>query len=108
MEAGRRKRKMANEEEKEDENEDEKMEKFFALIESTREVRDLLKRSNCNNGNGSEEKQRKKVDDDQKDKATGAWNPTFQPEDFLGDIHHDHNINIPGGAVTLAGPSKRH
>lgn len=64
MEGERRKRKLENEEEN---DEEQKMEKFFALIKSTKDVRDLLSKE-------------KKVDDE---KAKGIWTPMFQPEDFI-------------------------
>lgn len=65
MEGERRKRKLEDEEE---ENEEQKMEKFFALIRSTK---DLL----------SKEKTDNKVEEK---KEKGIWNPTFQLEDFIG------------------------
>ncbi|RDX69522.1 hypothetical protein CR513_51353, partial [Mucuna pruriens] len=53
--------------EKEEESEEQQMEKFFALIKSTKDVRDRL----------SKEKE--------EEKAKGVWKPTFQPEDFMDD-----------------------
>ncbi|KAM2716202.1 hypothetical protein EV2_045712 [Malus domestica] len=77
MEGGGKKRKM--------EDEEEKIEKFYALIRSTREVRQLLR----GNSNGLKEKKDEKKEDS---KAAGGWNPTFQPEDVLEDVkisgHH--------------------
>ncbi|TKY52337.1 NIM1-INTERACTING 3 [Spatholobus suberectus] len=58
----RRKRKMEKEE-----SEEEQMEKFFALIKSTKDARDRF----------SKEKE--------EEKAKGVWKPTFQPEDFMDD-----------------------
>lgn len=52
--------------EDEEENDDEKMEKFFALIKSTR---DILSKTD------------KKVGEEKKEKC--IWNPTFQLEDFI-------------------------
>ncbi|OIW13467.1 hypothetical protein TanjilG_22258 [Lupinus angustifolius] len=77
MEGERRKRKIENEEENEQEN----MEKFFALIKSTKDVRDLLYK----------EKIDKKVDDE---KAKGTWIPKFQVEDFIdyGEFGRSNNI----------------
>ena len=99
MEGERKKRKMV-EEEGEEENEEEKMEKFFALIRSTREVRDLLMR----NGANSTEKEGKKVE---KDKEIMVWNPMFQPEDFIEeDEDNDKSKNTPG-AKSQAGPSNK-
>ncbi|KAF3943463.1 hypothetical protein CMV_029985 [Castanea mollissima] len=100
MEGGRKKRKM--EEEGKEENEEEKMEKFFALIRSTREVRDLLMRTGAN----STEKEEKKVE---KDKEVMVWNPMFQPEDFIEedeDEDNDKPKNIPG-AKSQADPSNK-
>lgn len=52
----------------EEASEEEQMEKFFALIKSTKDMRDRL----------SKEKK--------EEKAKGTiWNPTFQPEDFIDD-----------------------
>ncbi|CAK8544532.1 unnamed protein product [Lathyrus sativus] len=77
MEGERRKRKILEEEE--EENDDEKMEKFFALIKSTR---DLLSKPD------------KKVDEGKKEK--GIWNPTFQIEDFIGceEIGKSNNVSF--------------
>ena len=69
MEGERRKRKLQNEEE----NEDEKMERFYALIRSTKGVRDRL----------SKEKETNKLEQDRLQGNTSVWNPKFQPEDFL-------------------------
>ncbi|XP_020210242.1 protein NIM1-INTERACTING 3 [Cajanus cajan] len=63
MEGERRKRKM----EKEVESEEEQMEKFFALIKSTKNARDRL----------SKEKE--------EERAKGVWKPTFEAEDFMDD-----------------------
>ncbi|KAK7259017.1 hypothetical protein RIF29_24611 [Crotalaria pallida] len=72
MEGERRKRKIENEEE----SEEEKMERFFALIKSTKDVRDLLF--------NKEKTDNKKVsDDDEKAKGISTWVPKFQPEDFI-------------------------
>ncbi|CAL0311192.1 unnamed protein product [Lupinus luteus] len=80
MEGERRKRKIENEEENEEEN----MEKFFALIKSTKDVRDVLYK----------EKIDKKVDDE---KAKGTWIPKFQVEDFIdyGEFGRSNNITTP-------------
>lgn len=63
MEGERRKRKLDGEEA----SEEQQIEKFFALIKSTKEVRDRLSKEKA------------------KEKAKGVWNPTFQPEDFIDD-----------------------
>ncbi|XP_061346001.1 protein NIM1-INTERACTING 3 [Gastrolobium bilobum] len=65
MEGERRKRKII---ENEEESEEQQLEKFFALIKSTKDIRDRL----------SKEKE--------EEKAKGVWNPTFQPEDFIDDV----------------------
>ena len=91
MEGERRKRKLESEEE----NEEQKMEKFFALIKSTKDVRDLL---------FNKEKTDKKVDEEGlKGKAT--WTPTFQPEDFIdyGEFGRS-NVSTPHAD---AGPSEK-
>ena len=98
MESGRKKRKMGNEEEEKDddneEEEEEEEEKFFALIRSTREMRDRLR----NVPNGSKEEEEKKK---QEEKSVAAvWNPTFQPEDFMEDSKSKNPL-----VVNDAGPS---
>ncbi|KAK7278042.1 hypothetical protein RJT34_23064 [Clitoria ternatea] len=79
MEGDRRKRKM----EEEEENEERQMEKFFALVNSTKDVRDRL----------SKEKEEEKL--------KGVWKPTFQPEDFINDqdlaLPRIHVLNPPSG-----------
>lgn len=92
MEGERKKRKMAIEDYKEEEDEEKKIEKFFALIRSTREVRDRLRRGL----NEEKEKEEKKV----QKKATAIWYPTFQPEDFMEDS------KSRSLGATPAGPSK--
>ncbi|XP_068340377.1 protein NIM1-INTERACTING 1-like [Pyrus communis] len=88
MEGGSKKRKM----EIEEEDEEEKIEKFFALIRSMREVRELLR----GNSNVPKEKTDEKKKED--GKAAGGWNPKFQPEDFLEDVKNSGHHG--------AGPSK--
>lgn len=93
MEGERKKRKIQDEEE----DEEEKIEKFFALIRSTRQVCELLRGSS----NGPQKKDQNKNQEGDREKGTGGvWNPTFQPEDFLDQ--DDKNT----GAVPGAGPSK--
>ncbi|XP_048324834.1 uncharacterized protein LOC125421095 [Ziziphus jujuba] len=110
MERGERRKRKMNSQEEEEDDEDEKMEKFFALIKSTREVRELLRNTNSNESK-QEQIQERKFDIVLGQKPTGIWNPSFQPEDFLGDIDNYNNYinNIPagGGVGTEAGPSKR-
>ncbi|XWS57400.1 hypothetical protein CRYUN_Cryun09bG0170900 [Craigia yunnanensis] len=93
MESRRNKRKLGNEEEENDDKEEEKVEKFFALIRSTRETRARLR----NVPNGSKEEEKKK----QEEKSIAAvWNPTFQPEDFMEDSKSMNPL-----VVKDAGPS---
>nr|XP_011468404.1 PREDICTED: protein NIM1-INTERACTING 1 [Fragaria vesca subsp. vesca] len=76
MEGGeRKKRKM----EFEEEDEEEKIEKFFALIKSTRQVCEMLKGSS--NWPLKKKDESYKKEDDPVKRTT--WNPAFQPEDFL-------------------------
>ncbi|XP_047156406.1 protein NIM1-INTERACTING 1-like [Vigna umbellata] len=90
MEGERRKRKIENEEE----NEEQKIERFFALIKRTKDVRDRLY------------KETKQMDGE---RERSIWNPKFEVEDFIdsgekmpetgkvsGSHHHD-----------LAGPSHK-
>ncbi|KAK7344296.1 hypothetical protein VNO77_13739 [Canavalia gladiata] len=80
MEGERRKRKI----EKEEESEEQQMEKFFALIKSTKDVRDRL----------SKEKE--------EEKAKSVWKPMFQPEDFIDD---EELVRINVLHPPAAGPS---
>lgn len=101
MEGERKKRKMDNEEGGgggREEDDEEKMEKFFALIRSTRDGRDYL-RSGVNE---SKDKEEKRLVLEKEIKTTAVWNPKFQPEDFTGE---DKPKNP--GASTPPGPSKR-
>ncbi|KAL2325617.1 hypothetical protein Fmac_024675 [Flemingia macrophylla] len=82
MEGEGRKRKM----EKEEESEEEQMEKFFALIKSTKNARDRL----------SKEKEG--------EKAKGVWKPTFEAEDFMDD-QELAKINVLHQRGGLGGPS---
>ncbi|XVF05912.1 hypothetical protein REPUB_Repub06bG0002600 [Reevesia pubescens] len=102
MESGRKKRKMGNGEEKDIEEEEEKVEKFFALIRSTREMRDRLR--NVPNGSKEEELEKKKLQEE-KSVAAAVWNPTFQPEDFMEEDSKS-KINHPL-VVNDAGPSSK-
>ncbi|CAL5341049.1 unnamed protein product [Camellia sinensis] len=76
-----------------DEDEEEKMEKFFALIRSTRDVRKRMVITDI-----EEEKKKKKKGEEEK-LPVGVWNPSFQPEDFME--------GGGGSQASLAGPSKR-
>ncbi|CAK9185974.1 unnamed protein product [Ilex paraguariensis] len=71
MEGERRKRKMDSEVE----NEEEKTEKFFALIRSTRELRELM------TGRVDQTKEADKKATEEK--AVEVWTPSFRPEDFM-------------------------
>ncbi|KAI8023215.1 hypothetical protein LOK49_LG03G03467 [Camellia lanceoleosa] len=88
MEGESRKRKVGK-----DEDEEEKMEKFFALIRSTRDVRKRMVITDM-----EEEKKKKKKGEEEK-LPVGVWNPSFQPEDFME--------GGGGSQASLAGPSKR-
>ncbi|XP_051135840.1 protein NIM1-INTERACTING 3 [Andrographis paniculata] len=61
----RRKRKIT-----EEDSDEEKMERFFALVKSTRELRERM-------NFGIKEKA-----SENKPPAAAVWNPTFKPEDF--------------------------
>lgn len=96
MEGERRKRKLEDEEE----CEEQKMEKFFALIKSTRDARDLL----CSTS--KEKTDHNKVEENKKEK--GIWNPTFQLEDFIGCGEFGKiNNNISVTNHIAAGPSEK-
>ncbi|XP_028064074.1 protein NIM1-INTERACTING 3 [Camellia sinensis] len=99
MDAESRKRKMENEEEDDDE---EKMQKFFALIRSTRDARERFM-------SGAEKLQE---EEKKKGKPAEAWNPSFQPEDFMeGGGDQSKGPPPPQASLALAlavaGPSKR-
>ncbi|KAK4273374.1 hypothetical protein QN277_021790 [Acacia crassicarpa] len=75
MEGERRKRKLENNEE---ESEEEKLEKFYELIRSTKDVRDRLAHNK-----------------DKEEKDKGVWRPKFQPEDFIDDYYQQGLIRSP-------------
>lgn len=101
MAGERKKRKIENEKEEDEDDDERKMEMFFALIRSTRDVRDRLKggvgvnESRVEKGEDHDEKKMMmmRVEKDQK----AIWNPTFRPEDFVQDLDKSQ----------LAGPSER-
>ncbi|XAR52729.1 hypothetical protein NMG60_11020942 [Bertholletia excelsa] len=95
MEGESRKRKMGEEEE---ESEEEKMQKFFALIRSTRDLRDRLVGSGAEKSRDGEKKK------DGEEKPVEVWNPSFRPEDFMEGGNHSKSKDQP---TSLAGPSKR-
>ncbi|XP_054800201.1 uncharacterized protein LOC129304542 [Prosopis cineraria] len=90
MDGERMKRKLENEEE---ESEEEKLEKFYALIRSTKDAHDRL-------ANAKDNKSDKK--DDFTERGKGVWKPAFQPEDFTDDYqqafrctHQSSNQSAP-------------
>jgi len=97
-EAKKRKTEYIEEEEKgkeddDDEEEEEKMEKFFALLRSTKQMHDQIRRNS--NRIFKEKEETRKVGEE---KVSVAWNPSFLPEDFLEDGKDSQ---------AAAGPSKR-
>ncbi|QCD98399.1 protein NIM1-INTERACTING 1-like [Vigna unguiculata] len=90
MEGERRKRKIENEEE----NEEQKMERFFALIKRTKDVRDRLYKEN------------KKMDGE---REKSIWNPKFEVEDFIdcGQIMPESGKASGSHHHDLAGPSNK-
>lgn len=87
-----------------DEPEEEKVEEFFALIRSTREARDRLRKINCSSGSGLNKKKDYSLENFSNGggsgdrivaaKEIGVWKPSFRPEDFLTDHDHDHEKKI--------------
>ncbi|KAJ6995791.1 hypothetical protein NC653_012608 [Populus alba x Populus x berolinensis] len=84
-----------DDEEEEEEEEEEKMEKFFALVRSTKQMHDQIRR-NSNIRIFKEKEEIRKVGEEKV--STVAWNPSFLPEDFLEDGKDSQ---------AAAGPSKR-
>ncbi|KAH0726960.1 hypothetical protein KY284_002825 [Solanum tuberosum] len=84
MDRERRKRKnLENErlekEEEEDEDEDEKIDKFFALIRSTKDIRDrLLARNQVTERSKILEENNNNRDSSHNNSAVGIWNPSIQ------------------------------
>ncbi|KAI3417301.1 uncharacterized protein J3R85_014574 [Psidium guajava] len=120
MEGDRKKRKIdtepvAEEEEEEEESEEEKMEKFFALIQSTREARGHLRGGGLSSSEGSEKSRedRRKAREDQPRRKESAWMPAFRPEDFSQDPILNKSSTTPStpdvpsssGHEARAGPS---
>ncbi|CAA2997844.1 NIM1-INTERACTING 1-like [Olea europaea subsp. europaea] len=93
MDGERKKRKMENME-----NDDEKMESFFALIKSTRDIRQsMMKGRDQSNKKDSV----KPIDDKPPPSPVVAWNPSFQPEDFMDDPQKmplNHTAQLPAGS----------
>ena len=94
-EAKKRKLECIDEEGKGKEDEEEKMEKFFALLRSTKRMHDQLRRNS--NRIFKEKEEIKKVG---KERVSVAWNPSFLPEDFLDDGKDSQ-------AAAGGGPTKR-
>ncbi|KAL7157602.1 hypothetical protein ABFS83_02G088000 [Erythranthe nasuta] len=65
------KKKRKREDDDDEENEEDKMEKFFALIKSTRELRERIVAG------------KEKTTGDKPQPAAEPWNPTFRLEDFV-------------------------
>lgn len=100
MDGERKKRKMEKDEEQED-DEEKSVEKFFALIRSTREARDRL----LGHGDASKQQEKKQGEEEGKEKAMmGTWTPTFRLEDFMGGSQAKGAKDFPG---VQAGPSER-
>ncbi|KAI6684535.1 hypothetical protein NL676_030448 [Syzygium grande] len=93
------------------------MEKFFALIRSTREVHDRLRGGGPLSSEESEKSRedRRKAEEDRPGPRESAWNPTFQPEDFsLDPILYKPSAtpsvpDVPSssGRKARAGPSQK-
>lgn len=99
MDGERKKRKTEKDEEQED-DEEKSVEKFFALIRSTREARDRL----LGHGDASKQQEKKQGEEEGKEKAMGAWTPTFRLEDFMGGSQAKGAKDFPG---IQAGPSEK-
>ncbi|KAG5244604.1 cilia- and flagella-associated protein [Salix suchowensis] len=100
MEREAKKRKMEytddQEEKEKEDDEEEEMEKFFALLRSTKQMHDQLRRNS--NRIFKEKEEIKKVGEA---RVSVAWNPSFLPEDFLEEDGRDST------AAAAGGPSKR-
>ncbi|WMV12172.1 hypothetical protein MTR67_005557 [Solanum verrucosum] len=87
MDRERRKRKnLENErlEKEEEEDEDEKIDKFFALIRSTKDIRDrLLARNQVTERSKILEENNNNRDSAHNNSAVGIWNPWIQSQDFM-------------------------
>uniref|UniRef100_A0A6N2KVV4 Protein NIM1-INTERACTING 1 n=1 Tax=Salix viminalis TaxID=40686 RepID=A0A6N2KVV4_SALVM len=79
-----------------EDDEEEKMEKFFALLRSTKRMHDQLRRNS--NRIFKDKEEIKKVGEE---RVSVAWNPSFLPEDFLEEDGRD------SPAAAAGGPSKR-
>ncbi|KAJ6354320.1 hypothetical protein OIU76_003216 [Salix suchowensis] len=103
MEREAKKRKMEytddQEEKEKEDDEEEEMEKFFALLRSTKQMHDQLRRNSNSNRIFKEKEEIKKVGEA---RVSVAWNPSFLPEDFLEEDGRDSPA-----AAAAGGPSKR-
>ncbi|KAK7379161.1 hypothetical protein VNO80_04614 [Phaseolus coccineus] len=90
---GEKKRKIENEEE----NEELKMERFFALIKRTKDVRDRLYKVNKDDNKKMDEVRERSI-----------WNPKFEVEDFIdcGDMPKSSQVSVPHHH-DLAAPSRK-
>ncbi|GAB4855673.1 hypothetical protein Ancab_024295 [Ancistrocladus abbreviatus] len=91
MEGDRKKRRVVREDE---EDEDVKMEKFFALIKNSWDLRGSLL-----GGEQSRDGGKKKAEDEQRQSAP-IWRPCFEPEDF------GLNVLLKGDPTAEACPSR--
>lgn len=100
MEGERRKRKKEKIEIVEDEEEEEKMNKFYALIRSTRELREhLITTTSAVAG--------EQIQNPIAPAATArVWNPAFQPEDFVDPCHNRAAVAAVVAAVDAVNRSK--
>ncbi|CAI9781723.1 unnamed protein product [Fraxinus pennsylvanica] len=92
MDGERKKRKMENRE-----NEEEKMESFFASIKNIRDIRQsmMIGRDQSN------KKDDVKPIKDKPPAPVVAWNPSFQPEDFMDDPQQtplNYTAQLAGGS----------
>lgn len=67
----------------EEEGEEERMEKFFALIRSTREVRKVIMSASHKFELPYDQKLNINVNSEKKLIPAGTWTPVFRPEDFM-------------------------
>ncbi|KAJ8899004.1 hypothetical protein K2173_008827 [Erythroxylum novogranatense] len=88
-----------------EETEEEKMEKFFAIIRSMREVRDSLMTNGFDvptlkkeTADGSRKKRKVEDSDKTPPRGVGAWKPTFLHEDFISESDIDKTKGPVGGA----------
>ncbi|XP_019187837.1 PREDICTED: uncharacterized protein LOC109182192 isoform X2 [Ipomoea nil] len=104
MDGDKRKRKMMeNVAAEEEETEEEKIENFYALIRSTKDLRDRMagklapppQENNNNKATGACQ------DKAPPQSPVGVWNPSFRPEDFVEE--YTQPLNIVSEAT--AGPS---